>query len=38
VAPRDRQSVLRAAEVCPGECIFIDVSDEMTATNISQVV
>lgn len=29
VANRDRQAVLRAAEVCPGECIFIDISDEM---------
>ncbi|MFM8775529.1 MAG: ferredoxin [Actinomycetota bacterium] len=37
VAPRDRQSVLRAAEVCPGECIFIDVSDEQGVPKISQV-
>ena len=29
VTNRDRQAVLRAAEVCPGECIFIDISDEM---------
>jgi ferredoxin len=27
VSPRNVVSVLEAAEVCPGECIFIDIDD-----------
>ena len=28
VEPRNRSAVVQAAEVCPGECIFIDTRDE----------
>jgi len=35
VSPRNLQSVVEAADVCPGECIFLEIDDSPTGGAVS---